>query len=62
MGSDAKNSVTDAYGRLHDVVNVFIGGGSVFPTLSHANATYTIHATAWRSANYLADSWSKITN
>lgn len=62
MGSDAKNSVTDAYGRLHDVVNVFIGGGSVFPTLSHANATYTIHATAWRSARYLTDNWSKITN
>lgn len=60
MGSDPKQSVTDAYGRLHDVANVFIGGGSVFPSLSHANSTYTIHATAWRSAEYLVDNWSGI--
>jgi choline dehydrogenase-like flavoprotein len=60
MGSDAKSSVTDAYGRLHDVANVFIGGGSVFPTLSHANSTYTIHALAWRSAKYLAENWNEI--
>ena len=60
MGSDPKKSVTDAYGRLHDVANVFIGGGSVFPTLSHANSTYTIHAVAWRSSRYLAENWNEI--
>ncbi len=60
MGSDAKSSVTDANGRLHDVANVFIGGGSVFPTLSHANSTYTIHAVAWRSARYMAENWNEI--
>ncbi len=60
MGSDAKSSVTDANGRLHDVANVFIGGGSVFPTLSHANSTYTIHAVAWRSAKYMTENWNEI--
>lgn len=60
MGSEPNQSVTDAFGRLHDVANVVIGGGSVFSTLSHANSTFTIHAVAWRSAKYLTDNWSGI--
>lgn len=60
MGNDPRRSVTNGYGQSHDISNLFIGGGSVFPTLSHANTTYTIHAMAWRSAKHLVDNWSAI--
>ena len=60
MGDDPATSVTNENCQLHDVPNVFIGGGSVFPTLSHANSTYTIHAVAWRSCKFLTENWGGI--
>ena len=59
MGSDPARSVTDAFGRLHDVPNVFVAGPGLFPTASAVNPTFTVHALALRSAEALARDWAQ---
>ena len=54
MGTDAKASVVDPLGRLHDVENVWIADGGVFPTSTAYNPTLTQQALAWRTAEALA--------
>ncbi|MCC7256972.1 MAG: GMC family oxidoreductase [Gammaproteobacteria bacterium] len=61
MGSDPAASVTDSYGRTHDVGNLFVAGGGLFPTTSAVNSTYTIHALALRAAVHLRDGWAGLT-
>ena len=46
MGADPDASVVDAWGRCHDVPNLFIFDGSIWPTSSGMNPTATI---AWAS-------------
>jgi len=53
MGDDPATSVTDSYGRTHDHPNLFIAGGSLFPTVGTANPTLTIVALALRSAELI---------
>jgi choline dehydrogenase-like flavoprotein len=53
MGTDPRSSVVDADCRVHGVENLFIAGGSVFPTSSQANPTLTIVALAVRLAERL---------
>jgi choline dehydrogenase-like flavoprotein len=50
MGSDPRTSVTDETGRHHQLDNVFVADGSVFPTSGGHNPTLTIMATAYRNA------------
>jgi choline dehydrogenase-like flavoprotein len=54
MGDDPRSSVTDAFGRLHDVPNVIVADGSVFATSGGANPTLTIMALALRAARSLS--------
>ncbi|PZR93404.1 MAG: choline dehydrogenase [Hyphomicrobiales bacterium] len=51
MGSDPNASVVDADGRAHDVPNLFICDGSVFPTSGAVNPSLTIQAIAARTAD-----------
>jgi choline dehydrogenase-like flavoprotein len=44
MGNDAATSVVNAWGRSHDVKNLFIVDGSVFVTAGGVNPTNTIQA------------------
>ncbi len=53
MGNDPATSVTNAHAQLHDVPNIVIGGPGVFPTSSCVNSTFTAHAVAMKSAEYL---------
>lgn len=53
MGHDPANSVVDQYGRAHDVPNLFVVDGSVFPTGGAVNPTATICAVALRSVEHL---------
>lgn len=55
MGNDPATSVTDSYGRTHDVSNLFIADGSLFVTSGSANPTNTISALALRVATHIAD-------
>jgi len=54
MGIDPSRSVVDAYGRLHDLPNVFVLGGSTFPTHGGLNPTLTMQALALRTAAHIA--------
>jgi choline dehydrogenase-like flavoprotein len=56
MGADPGTSVTDAYGRVHGLDNVYAADGSVFVTSGAHNPTNTIMAVALRSMRHLAGS------
>src|SRR5579883_910540 len=53
MGKDPRTSVTDSFGRTHDIPNLFICDGSLLPTQGSANPGLTIQALAARSADYI---------
>jgi choline dehydrogenase-like flavoprotein len=55
MGSDPRSSVVDKYCRTHDVPNLYVVDGSVFPSSSEKNPTLTIMALAARTADHLGD-------
>src|SRR4029077_11803015 len=48
MGVDPGSSVVDAWGRAHDIPNLFLFDGSIWPTSSGMNPTATIAALALR--------------
>ncbi len=54
MGADPATSVTDAYGRVHGLDNVYVADGSVFVTSGAHNPTNTIMAVALRNMRHLA--------
>jgi len=60
MGDDRAASVTNQYGQLHDVPNLLVAGPGLFPTSGGVNPTFTVHALALRSANYVIDNWETI--
>ena len=55
MGTDPERSVVNAWGRAHDVRNLFVVDGSIFVTSAGVNPTRTIQALAL----YIADSMKK---
>ena len=54
MGADPATSVTDSYGRVHGLDNVYVADGSVFVTSGAHNPTNTIMAVALRNMRHLA--------
>jgi choline dehydrogenase-like flavoprotein len=62
MGNDPATSVTDKFGRTHDVSNLFVCDGSLFPTQGSANPGLTIQALAARTADYIISQGEKIFN
>jgi choline dehydrogenase-like flavoprotein len=54
MGSDPRTSVVNADCRTHDVPNLYVVDGSVFPSASEKNPTHTIMALAARAADHIA--------
>jgi choline dehydrogenase-like flavoprotein len=59
MGSDPKTSVVDAECRTHDVPNLYVVDGSVFPSASEKNPTHTIMALAARTADRITERLKK---
>jgi choline dehydrogenase-like flavoprotein len=55
MGTDPRRSVVDAFCRTHDVPNLYVVDGSVFPSASEKNPTHTMMALAARTADHIAD-------
>jgi choline dehydrogenase-like flavoprotein len=54
MGADPATSVTDTYGRVHGLDNVYVADGSVFVTSGAVNPTNTIMSVALRNMRHLA--------
>jgi choline dehydrogenase-like flavoprotein len=59
MHRDPRHGVVDPDGRVHGVSNLFVAGGSVFPTSGFANPTLTIVALALRLGAHLSQDVSK---
>ncbi|HWV45296.1 MAG TPA: GMC family oxidoreductase, partial [Nitrospira sp.] len=55
MGDDPADSVVNADCRAHDVPNLFICDGSVFPNSTGVNPSLTIQALAARTADRICD-------
>lgn len=60
MGKDPKTSVTNAYGRLHDVPNLFVTDAGTFPSQADKNPTWTIMALAWRTSDHIVEQLKKM--
>ncbi|NIR50214.1 GMC family oxidoreductase [candidate division KSB1 bacterium] len=56
MGTAPENSVVDEYGKIHEIPNLFVLGGSNFGgTTGAVNPTLTMVAHAIRTAEYIMD-------
>jgi choline dehydrogenase-like flavoprotein len=55
MGDDPKSFVLNRWCQAHDVPNLFVVDGSVFPSASEKNPTHTIMALAARTADHIAE-------
>jgi len=53
MSATREDGVVDADCRVHDLDNLYIVGGSVFPTVSWANPTLTVLALTFRLGDHL---------
>ncbi len=54
MSAKAEDGVTNRWGQIHDIPNLFVSDGSVFSTSAAANPTLTIVALAIRQADHIA--------
>ena len=59
MGDNPRTSVLNAHCQAHDAKNVFVADAGPFVTNAHKNATWTILALAWRTADYIAEERGK---
>ena len=53
MGNDPATSVCNSWGQTHDIDNLFVSDGSLFPTVGCENPTLTIVALILRQADYI---------
>jgi choline dehydrogenase-like flavoprotein len=53
MSANPAEGVTDPFGRSHEVPNLFVCDGSLFPTSTSENPTLTIVALAMRMADHI---------
>jgi choline dehydrogenase-like flavoprotein len=59
MGHDPRHSVVDAWGRTHDVPNLFIADSSVFVTGGAANPALTVSALALRTSEAIVGAFRR---
>ena len=57
MGDDPKTSVVNRWQQAHDVSNLFVMDGAVFPGSACQNPTVTIMALAARACDHLVDEY-----
>jgi choline dehydrogenase-like flavoprotein len=59
MGDDPKTSFVDRWQRSHDVKNLFLMDGAVYPSSACQNPTITIMALAARACDHLVESFKR---
>lgn len=59
MGDDPRTSVLNKWCQSHDVPDLFVVDGSVFPSGSEKNPTLTIMSLAARTADYIVEQLRK---
>jgi choline dehydrogenase-like flavoprotein len=57
MGSNPRSSVTDRIGRVHDVPNLFVVGGSLMTNSGGCNPCLTIQALAYLVSEHIVRGW-----
>ena len=62
MGTSVNDSVVNSFGQSHELANLYIAGGGIFPTISSCNPTFTLYALSLRGAEQLATNWGSIAN
>ncbi len=63
MSDDRQQGVIDRQCRVHDLSNLFLIGGNVFPTASWANPTFTLLALTLRLAGHVRSKyWLRASN
>jgi len=60
MGNDPARSVTNSFGGLHEVPNVFVAGSGLHPATGGASPTFTLLAVAERAADHALRIWSQL--
>jgi choline dehydrogenase-like flavoprotein len=55
MGNDPKSSVLNKWQQAHDVPNLFVMDGAVYPSSACQNPTITMMALAARACDYLVE-------
>jgi choline dehydrogenase-like flavoprotein len=55
MGEDPKRSVTDSYGKFHQMDDLYVMDGSLFPSSIGANPQLSIYGLTLRNARQLAE-------
>jgi len=58
MGDDPRTSVTNRFGQVHEIDNLFVADGSVFVTGGGFNPVLTIMAMAYRTGAYINSTWN----
>jgi choline dehydrogenase-like flavoprotein len=58
MGKDPRSSVTNSYGAVHGIENLFIAGPGLFPSVAAVNPTFTAAALAARTGDHIAHKWA----
>ncbi len=59
MSENPEDGVTNRWGQVHDIPNLFVSDGSVFTSSAAANPTLTITALAIRQADHIAGRMSR---
>ena len=59
MSENPDDGVTNRWGRVHDIPNLFVSDGSVFSSSGAGNPTLTIVSLAIRQADHIAESMAK---
>ncbi len=57
MGNDPKSSVTNRYGQVHDIDNLFVADASLHVTNGGFNPVLTIMALGYWVSNYIKKEW-----
>ncbi|MFC0472747.1 GMC oxidoreductase [Halalkalibacter kiskunsagensis] len=55
MGNNPATSVTNEYGQVHGMSNLFVADNSILPFMGGANPTLTTIAVAMRTADYIVE-------